>query len=1153
MKLKTPKLIPGKLPRKAEQAVIVIILMFSLVWIVLGIPYLLPSDHTVDEYPWYWLGVDSIKNELWDAEMEMFRESPNYNASYWIDDNAKLLNAFLESPRDYSENITNIIELLNDVGQDGYFPRRYVSIKPEFTNNDTTNMTMQNGFLRLTGNLSDPLDISDPLRMQYYEASGHVDFGFLAGQLFTIYEDSPGAFFNWITYDPIRAKADQIQNPGFDANGSAGVTPYIDLLPWAFSYPVNWSYSNDPPIICLYDTRFANDDPGSHYRVVGLNVSAEGSEHEWRSDKFAVGNATLYSISFDYRGNYTGGTEFRVYVRWFNESDVFISETFVGFDFDTALWTNIAWDDTSPATAAKADIRIVSYSDTIGSYFFDDFAVGSAPVPNPSVNIPDDYNFRTDVYHSMNRSLHLYDAHDYGMQYLYRPTNVSQFLNLTYWVKTGAATNFSLYVWYNDGSFDNVSMNHPSTDWMLGAIHPANLTANKIVRAFAFDQLTPSIDVFIDDVAFNYKPINATFTASVKADVYPVRYTEAIQRYDDADLNLTVRFRFADDQAYLTQSMDVANKGSQKIGVYLHNAFDGLSTIISGNGSQATAYSSVWIPNIGRRFPDPDEYITTLFSLTDVEEYWNLEHGYFVAELKQIPEWSGCLGLMVQVPVNFMHDIINTRSLNTSIWGSDTGKYLHYLTYSFEFDVAANGNATLSTKTFCLNGYDFTQPGIYDRYLDRLDDYDGLDLSMNYHIGMIDYVLSKYALIKRSDPYDMAKKTWRYYQRCFSDHDNGSYLMTTGKMIEASLNLYELFGDAQYLDFAKNLSDYLVTEQIASGSLAGNIPMKHNNVTYLDTQCVSLMALKEMRDYSIDYGNAYFLGLDAIHFDYQPSGYTRIPTGGVGSGVPDVKRLFVYANMTHIDDDFWTYKASYTARAALDVNDTLTMIAMSRVWKNTIWNETKLFVFNSESIPNRTITGITPDLNSETQPWALITWLDMAETQQAANNYYYEFLMEHNYIFRVHDLDAAHLNVSIHTGGKGAISLFYLESAGRFVKPEHVFVDGVEIRGTENVEDLDTIVANRYFHDADLHLLALKSYPTSGDYVEIYVIWTTYAPEQWNPILPFIGTFGAVMMMVGVVTGAAYIKTGRYTKAFTISFLILFLGAMLIIGWIFVE
>jgi len=1127
-------------------------LLSALIWVVIAIPYLFPQETVEDPYPWFSLGANSIKQLLWDPQMQMFRESPKEWQSYWIDDNAKLLNMFLEDPVTYQSNISNIIENLHKVYYNGYFPRRYVKTDPKIVNSNVKNVRIENGFLRVSGNLSDPYDIKHPLTLTYYEASGKVDFAYLTGNLFTVYPIKSGYYYNWITYDPVRQRADQCQNPGFDVNTSRGEDLSTDLMPWEFSTPKFWNFPSayHPPFHCVYTTKYAFIDPDRHKRVVGLEVNAEGSEIDWRSDPFNVQANYTYILSFDCRGTFGSGTPFKVFLRWFDSSHNWISEGVIALNTTTNGWVHISQSFTSPSNAVYGDIRIVAYPDTVGSYYFDNFMLNGELIPNGNFETPNTFNVRTDVWRTQYRSGWIYGINDYLRQPLYVPVTVNQFINLTYWVRVGAPANYYVYVWYSDGSYSSITKSCSSTDnFVKDAVQSSMLNPGKTIVAIGFVQGTANVDVFFDDVAIYYKPSGATFKTWVDEEVSPYNttrlYVEACQNYEDGDVNLTIRFRFSLGNAYLSQIMEFQNKHADyKAGVIFHNALDELSTITTGTGNMKTAYSSIWIPEVGRRYPNPNLTMTTLADISDLGR-WSVKHEYFIVELKEIPEWSGCLGLAVKVPTYAFHDIINTKNDNTTLWGDRTGKFLHYLTYSFEFEVPANYSAFMEAKIICLNGYDFVHPEIYDHYFMNLGNFTNLDLSLNYHLGMICYALAKHLDVLGIDPYGMAKGIWQYYREIFNGHNNGSYLMTTGKMIEASMILYWKLDQIEYLGFAKQLADYLVNIQLSDG----RFPMKHNNVTYLDCQGACLCGLKLMQGYDPKYRDAYLKGLTAIHYDYQPSGYRRIPVGYVGDNVPHEKRLFVYSNATHIDDDFWTYKASYVARASLGTNQTLTMLGLSRVWSRTTWNNTHLFIWNSESTPENPLAIVDPETNSETQPWGLVAWLEVAKTQRQQFNYYYVFLTKHKAIIYA-DLTPCHTNVTIYgSPGIGTVSTFYLKGIEEYVTPQVVKVDGRGISSVSSYAYIPTATTNVYYYNASRYILIVKAFPQT-DCVNVYIEWRSQPFELWMPILPIMGTVGFILMIVSPIYLISKFKEGEIAEAIAWGFVMFIIGFGLILGWL---
>ena len=1134
-----------------KKVMFVLFLSSSLFWVVLAIPYLTPKTELIMEpYPWFVVGADTVKDHLWDSNLRMFRESVKENESYWIDDQSKLLGLFLEDAKRYETNITRIVETLHNFIHDGYLPRRYVKTDPQIVNSTLSNFEMKNGFLKVKGNLNDPDDEANPLIFTYYEASGKVDFAYLYGQLFIV--DPETGMWDWITYDPVNLRAEQIQNPGFDHNSSTSeIEWYVyNFVPWEFSFPKNWSWNNSPPIYNVYLV-----DTGKNTRHIGFEIPSNITEKDWRNtNKFAVDGDTGYTLHFNYKGTIDYG-EARIYFRYFNASG-WISEDVLTLTSsnNTDLWASKSLNVTTPVTATSGDIRIVAPENLFnGKAYFDVFS--GVPVENPSFETPDGYPFTNGTYNTRYRSLKILESEDYARQRLVKTISVSQVYNLTYQVKAVSPPhNYDVLVFYDDLSYSTFSKSCNSDTWVSEAVQKANLNAGKTVYAVAFRGNNGEIG--IDDVAFHYKPVNAVYSSNYKVDVDSAtkknNYVESIQSYEDDDVNLTVRFRFERDKAYLQEIMEATNKHASSYSVDVHciASVNQLSTITSGEESRKTAYSSVWIPGIGRRYPDPNSAMTPLLD-ENQEEYnlWRKNYDYYVFELRQIPEWSGCLGLAYNFPYgNVPYYMQNTRNPNSTLWGADTGKYLHYVTTSFRKPIIKPTESTSVTiNIFALNGYDFVNPGIINYYMRNLGNYDNVDLSLNFHLGQISYALSRYREVIGVDPYDMASGIIHYYSSIFNGHNNGTYLMNTGKMVEACLKMNRLTGDSFYNSFAQNLANHLVNNQLSDG----RFPMKHNNITYLDCQGVSVIALRLMGS---NYESAYTKGLEAFHYDYLPSGYHRIPTGYIGDDVPHEKRLFVYANSTHIDDDFWTYKSSYIAKASLGKNDTLTMLGLSRVWSRTVWSESSLLIYNSESLPDNklTISGevLEPEINSETHPWGLIVWYDMAKHQRSSFNYYYMFLDEHRAIIEATITKPA-LDVKIYGwNNKGTVSRFYLKGKEQYCEPSIIKVDGSTINKVDSLSNLESSGVDCYFHNESSFNLYVKVFPKNMDEATLHIKFTHITPEFWMPILPLMGTFGFIMLCISLVYGIGKVKNGEFLEGSAIALLLFLIGFALIVAWL---
>lgn len=1144
--------------------------ILSLIIILIWIPYLYSWPKEEDPYPWFSLGVRTIVNELWDPETQMFRESKKEWQSYWIDDQTKLLDLLIQyqetyDDRRYEGNISRIIEILQQYGYEGYFPRRYVKILPELVNSSRNNFTMQNGFLRVCGNLTNPYDEEHPLRLRYYEASGYVDFGYLGGQL--LIWDPATKYHDWVTYDPVRLRAEQCNNPGFDnfshENETLEEFNQTHFYPWDFSFPKYWYFAESVPYNHnIYTSRFTHDVGFGNGRVIGLRVNNESAYYDWRSEVFQIQPNINYSLNFYYYGTYSSGTPIRIYFRWYDSNENWIGEEFIELSSSVSGWTsyNHVFSKT-PSNAYYGDIRILSSPDTVAEMYFDNFqlyeygnSLNQANIPNADFEIPDGMPFSNATYHSRWRSARFYGSGDYLIQYLAWPITGNQLYNITFWSKaTSPPTTIYAIIIYSDGSIDEISKTVDSSDWNLYAIQGSELTyPTKEIIAFGFRQGTPDSEIFIDDVAFSYKPSGASYSASANKVEDPNEpgtylYVEGVQIFEDDNIQVNITFRFSKGKPYLQQIMCVKNKQSFVIDVFPTLALDGLSGIISGEGARKTSYTSVWIPGVGRKYPDPNSWITVFYDSEhnpDEAMKWTSNYDYFIFELKQIPEWSGCLGLVVKVPDKYALKILqNTRN------STETGKYLHYITASFFVQGIQPGETGCEEiKILCLNGYDFVHPEKINYYLMNLDQFDNVDFSLNFHLGQIAYALAEYYELTKLDPGNMAEDTVEYYMSIFNGHNNGTYLMTCGKMIEACLKLYRLLDQVKYLNYAKKLGDYLVNIQLADG----RFPMQHNNITYLDCQAVSVSALNELSSYGDKYLQACQKGLEAIKYGTKPSGYHRIPVGGVGDQIPNNPRLYVFANSTHIDDDFWTYKASYVAKASLGKNETLTMLALSRVWSRVSWYSDSLFIWISEETPDNHVSGVDldPETNSETQPWGLLIWKEIAEWQRSNYNYYFMFLEGH-YAITYADLSEATINVTI-TGWKdvGTLSRFYCKGLEDwYMVPQSILVDGSAISNVSSISQVETASDNCYYYSESDHDLRIKAFPRNSNQVKIYVDCLAVIPEIFMPINTIMGISGFFMLFLAIIYSVEKVKKGDF-EALIWGFMFALIGFALIVGWL---
>jgi hypothetical protein len=373
--------------------------------------------------------------------------------------------------------------------------------------------------------------------------------------------------------------------------------------------------------------------------------------------------------------------------------------------------------------------------------------------------------------------------------------------------------------------------------------------------------------------------------------------------------------------------------------------------------------------------------------------------------------------------------------------------------------------------------------------------------------------------------------------------------------MEAGMMLYSYYNDPQYLDFNKVLADYLVSLQITSGLRIGTFPMKHNNASYMDCQAACLIGLKLMVPYNSSYADAYARGLDAIHYDYEPGGFGKIINPvDYGVTIPNIKRFFIYSNESYIDDDFFTFKSAYVARAAAGMNDSLAMLALSRVWRNIEWNDTSLVVYVSESIPSRSYPGTRDDwlnTNSETQPYGLYCWLQIARAQRSVCNYYYEFLKFH-YGIESANITSSNLDVII-TGenNSGTISTFFLanDQGDKYVVPVSIRVNGTDLNETANAQALLATNENCYYYNRENYSLIVKGFALNGS-IELQITWDQRVPESWMPIMPILGFVGFIMCCIAPIWLIQEVKKGKYLDAMAVPFILFLVGIGLIIAWL---
>ncbi len=148
---------------------------------------------------------------------------------------------------------------------------------------------------------------------------------------------------------------------------------------------------------------------------------------------------------------------------------------------------------------------------------------------------------------------------------------------------------------------------------------------------------------------------------------------------------------------------------------------------------------------------------------------------------------------------------------------------------------------------------------------------------------------------------------------------------------------------------------------------------------FLDVSAISGQALMAL--YAVTKNLAYLTDAElvekAIHYSEVPT-----PTYGI-LGVPNAPvsyRLWVYANYSTVDADYYTYKAELVNEFADAIgNNTLASLAISRVWQRTEYTYPASYVYYVS------LYGSGLQMNSETQPWGDVATEDYVQTWDPPN------------------------------------------------------------------------------------------------------------------------------------------------------------------------
>ncbi len=95
---------------------------------------------------------------------------------------------------------------------------------------------------------------------------------------------------------------------------------------------------------------------------------------------------------------------------------------------------------------------------------------------------------------------------------------------------------------------------------------------------------------------------------------------------------------------------------------------------------------------------------------------------------------------------------------------------------------------------------------------------------------------------------------------------------------------------------------------------------------------------------------------------------------------PVTYRLWIYANYSTVDADYYTYKAELVSEFADAIgNNTLASLAISRVWQKTVYTYPTSYVYYVS------LYGTGLQMNSETQPWGDVATEDYVFTWGVTN------------------------------------------------------------------------------------------------------------------------------------------------------------------------
>ncbi|BFI75433.1 hypothetical protein [Sulfurisphaera ohwakuensis] len=162
---------------------------------------------------------------------------------------------------------------------------------------------------------------------------------------------------------------------------------------------------------------------------------------------------------------------------------------------------------------------------------------------------------------------------------------------------------------------------------------------------------------------------------------------------------------------------------------------------------------------------------------------------------------------------------------------------------------------------------------------------------------------------------------------------------------------------------------------------------------FLDVSAMAGQALVAL--YTVTKNPTYLTDAELVE---QSIHYSEVPTPTYGvlgvNNAPVSYRLWVYANYSTVDADYYTYKAELVSEFGDAIgNNTLASLAISRVWQRTE------YVYPTSYIYYVARYGSGLQMNSETQPWGDVATQDYVATWSPSNlDLYWASLPQEDFI-----------------------------------------------------------------------------------------------------------------------------------------------------------